>query len=98
MMTKAFLGDEKGKLKALQIVDVKWDIPEGGGRPNLIEIEGSEREIPCELALLAIGFLHPQFEGLLEQLQVNVDDRGNVADENYQTNVEKVFVAGDTGT
>ena len=95
MMTKAFIGDEKGQLKAVQLVDVKWDIPHGNTRPQLIEIPGSEREIPCELALLAIGFLNPQFEGMLEQLNIAIDDRGNVVDENYQTNNPKVFVAGD---
>ncbi len=95
ILTKSFIGDKNGKLKAIQVVDVKWDIPKDSGRPQLMEIEGTTREIPCELALLAIGFLHPQFEGLLEQLEIKVDDRGNVADQNYQTNNEKVFVAGD---
>ena len=95
ILTKAFIGDDKGQLKAVQIVDVEWAIPEGSQKAELIEIKGSEREIPCELALLAIGFLHPQFEGLLEQLDIQVDNRGNVADDNYQTNNPKVFVAGD---
>jgi glutamate synthase (NADPH/NADH) small chain len=95
ILTKAFIGDGKGNLKAIQIVDVKWETPEGGERPTLVEIPGSEREIPCELALLAIGFLHPQFEGLLEQWDIQVNERGNVADKKYQTNIEKVFVAGD---
>jgi glutamate synthase (NADPH) small chain len=94
LMTKAFIGDQKGNLKAIQLVDVKWDTAEGQ-RPQLIEIKGSEREIPCELALLAVGFLHPQHEGLLEQLGIEVNNSGNVADKNYQTNNEKIFVAGD---
>lgn len=94
ILTKAFIGDENGNLKAIQLVDVKWEIVEGQ-RSQLLEVAGSEREIPCGLALLAIGFLHPQFEGLLEQLDIEIDDRGNVTDNNYQTNNEKVFVAGD---
>ncbi len=95
ILTKEFIGDEKGNLKAIKLVDVKWDTPDGSTRPSLVEIKGTEREIPCELALLAIGFLHPQFEGLLEQWGIEVNERGNVADTNYQTNMEKVFVAGD---
>ncbi|MEM1323748.1 MAG: glutamate synthase subunit beta [Bacteroidota bacterium] len=95
MMTKAFLGDEWGRLRALQIVDVEWQ-PSAAGTPgSLREIEGSERELPCELALLAIGFLRPPFAGLLEQLGVELDKRGNVKAEDFRTNVEKVFVAGD---
>lgn len=95
IMTKAFIGDQNGNLKAIKIVDVKWGSMHKDSKPQLIEIEGTEREIPCEMAFLAIGFLHPQFEGLLEQLGVITDDRGNVADTNYQTNLKNVFVAGD---
>ncbi|MFX8817258.1 FAD-dependent oxidoreductase, partial [Acinetobacter baumannii] len=58
---------------------------------------GSEREIPCELALLAMGFVHPQQKGLLEELGVELDERGNVkaVEKNYKTNISKVFTAGD---
>ena len=61
------------------------------------EIAGSEREIPCELALLAMGFLHPQQSGLLNELGTELDERGNVkaTDKKYQTNIPKVFTAGD---
>ena len=87
--TKAFLGDEKGHVKSLQIVDVIW---EGG---KMTEIEGTVREIPCERAFLAAGFLHPQHEGLINQLGIELDGRGNVKDNKYQTNSAKVFAAGD---
>jgi glutamate synthase (NADPH) small chain len=87
--TKAFLGDENGHVKSLQIVDVVW---EGG---KMTEIEGTVREIPCERAFLAAGFLHPQYEGLLKQLDIETDARGNVKDNKYQTNIAKVFTAGD---
>jgi glutamate synthase (NADPH/NADH) small chain len=87
--TKAFIGDEKGELKALQIVDVEWV----GGK--MTEIEGTVREIPCERAFIAAGFLHPQHEGLLNRLGVELDNRGNVKDKKYQTNIAKVFAAGD---
>ncbi|MEM6831933.1 MAG: FAD-dependent oxidoreductase, partial [Bacteroidota bacterium] len=56
---------------------------------------GSEKIIPCELALIAAGFLHAQKEGLLEQLKVGLDKRGNVETKNFQSSVKKVFAAGD---
>ena len=59
ILTKEFIGDEKGNLKALKTVEVKWKkIP--GERPQLVEKEGSEKEWPCELALLALGFTGPE--------------------------------------
>jgi glutamate synthase (NADPH/NADH) small chain len=95
--TKAFLGDEKGNLKALQIVDLEWTSAADGRPGKFTEKEGSIREIPCELALLAMGFLHPQPTGLLEQLGVELDERGNVkaTEQAFQTNIAKVFTAGD---
>jgi glutamate synthase (NADPH/NADH) small chain len=47
------------------------------------------------LALLAVGYLHPQKEGLLDKLRIELTERGNVKDDNYQTNLDKVFTAGD---
>ncbi|MCO6477112.1 MAG: glutamate synthase subunit beta [Phaeodactylibacter sp.] len=95
ILTKEFIGDKKGRLKAVKLVDIEWAKDAKTGRYAFKEVEGAEREIPCQLALLAIGFLHPQFDGMLRQLGVEVDDRGNVRDDNYQTNIEKVFAAGD---
>ncbi len=91
--TKAFIGDENGNLKALRLVKVEWKFE--NGRFQMVEVEGSEKEIPCELALLAAGFVHPQQEGLLNDLGVEYDGRGNVASKDYKTSVEKVFAAGD---
>jgi glutamate synthase (NADPH/NADH) small chain len=95
--TKEFIGDGKGQLKALKIVDLEWKLPENGGPARFEEKPGSEREIPCELALLAMGFVHPQHDGLISQLDVGLDERGNVkADEqSFQTNIPKIFTAGD---
>jgi glutamate synthase (NADPH/NADH) small chain len=95
--TKAFLGDEQGYLKALQLVDLQWKASTDNKPAGFEEITGSEREIPCELALLAMGFVHPQHEGLIEELGVELDERGNVrADEKkFQTNIPKIFTAGD---
>ena len=95
--TKEFLGDEQGNLTGLMVVDLQWNFT-GDGRPaQFVEVPGSERIIPCELALLAMGFTHPQHEGLLEQLGVVLDERGNVkaSEDSYQTNISKIFSTGD---
>jgi glutamate synthase (NADPH/NADH) small chain len=95
--TKAFIGDENGNLKALQIVDLEWTSSADGRPAKFTEKEGSLREIPCELALLAMGFLHPQPTGMLDELGIELDERGNVkaTEAAYQTNIAKVFTAGD---
>ncbi len=95
--TKAFIGDRDGKLKALKIVNLEWEMSKEGRPLKFTEIPGSERELPCELALLAMGFLHPQKEGLIDELGVDLDERGNVSASlrEYRTNVPKIFAAGD---
>ena len=95
--TKAFIGDSQGNLKALQIVDLEWTNAKDGRPSKFTEKAGSEREIPCELALLAMGFLHPEPTGLLDELGIALDERGNVkaTEQAYQTNIAKVFTAGD---
>ena len=93
-LTKAFIGDESGKVKALKIVDIEWGLKESG-KNGFREIPGTTREIPCDLALLAVGFVHPQYQGMLEQLGVKTGPAGNVADDNYKTNLDKIFTAGD---
>jgi len=95
--TKAFVTDGNGNLRGVRIVDLEWEL-DGMGRPiKFVEVDGSERELPCELVLLAMGFVHPQHEGLLEQLGVELDGRGNVQaiEGDYQTSVARTFVAGD---
>ncbi len=90
--TQEFLADEHGNVRALRLVDVEMR----DGR--FAEIEGTEREIPAELVLFAMGFTGPQQEGLVEQLGVELDGRGNVArDKAYMSSVPGVFVAGDAG-
>ena len=95
--TKAFIGNEKGELIALRIIDLQWKTKADGSYAGFEEIAGTEREIPCDLALLAMGFLHPQQEGLIRQLDVELDERGNVkaSEGKYQTNIPKIFTAGD---
>src|SRR5690606_20441817 len=70
--TTEFVGDAAGNVRGLRIVEVRG--PETGFEP----VEGTEREIPAELVTLAMGFLGPQREGLLDQLGVDLDQRGNV--------------------
>ncbi len=95
--TKEFIGDKNGNLKALKIVELEWKTTEDGKPASFIEKEGSEKEIPCELALLSMGFVYPQYEGLLKQLDIALDERKNVkaTEKNYQTNISKIFAAGD---
>ncbi|HCW08630.1 MAG TPA: glutamate synthase, partial [Cytophagales bacterium] len=94
IVTKEFIGDGNGNLKALKISEIEWK-KEAGKAPTFVEVAGSEREIPCELALLALGFLHPQHQGLIDSLKVERDERGNVKCNRYQTSQEKIFAAGD---
>ena len=95
--TKEFIGDEKGNLKALKIVDLQWKLTEEGKPAQFVEVAGSETEIPCERAFMAMGFIHPQHDGLLSQLDVELDERGNVkaSEKEFHTNISKVFTAGD---
>lgn len=95
--TKEFIADGNGNLKALKIVDLEWKFSEDGRPASFVEREGSERTLPCELALLAMGFVSPQYAGMLEQLGVDLDDRKNIkaTEKDYRTNINKVFVAGD---
>jgi glutamate synthase (NADPH/NADH) small chain len=97
MATKEFIGDEKGNLKALKIVQLEWKMTDDGRPAKFVEVHGTEQVIPCELALLAMGFVHPQHEGIVNELGLELDERGNVraAEKSYQTNIEKIFAAGD---
>jgi glutamate synthase (NADPH/NADH) small chain len=92
--TQAFLSHD-GQLSGLRIVDVEWK--QEGGRWVMSEKAGTEREIKADLVFLAMGFVHPVYAGLLQQLGVELDERRNVkADtERYRTSLPKVFAAGD---
>ncbi|MEO9803483.1 MAG: glutamate synthase subunit beta [Reichenbachiella sp.] len=92
VLTKEFIGNDKGEVTGLRVVDVEWT---DKASFKFEEIEGTERVLPCERAYLAIGFMHPQKEGLLEQLGIETDQRGNIKDDMYRTNKENVFAAGD---
>jgi len=88
VMTTAFLGDGAGNLRALQAVRV-------GPAPSFTPVAGTEFEIPCDLALLAMGFVGSERAGLMEQLGVEMDGRGNVKTTRGRTTVDGVFAAGD---
>ncbi len=95
IMTKRFLGDENGHLRAVQTVEVSVQKGSNGG-PGLREVPGTEREWPAQMVLLALGFLGPETDGLLSQLGVLINERGNVeVDQEQMTIVPKVFAAGD---
>jgi len=95
--TKEFVGDENGNLKALKIVDLEWKFSEEDKPAHFAEVKGSETEIACERAFLAMGFIHPQHEGLLSQLDIELDEKGNVkaTEKEFHTNISKIFTAGD---
>ena len=92
--TKSFSGDN-GHVSQLHAVYVEW-VRGDNGRPTMREIEGSDFTIDTELVLLALGFLHPEHEGMLTDLGVDLDARGNVAvNRDKATSVPGVFAAGD---
>jgi glutamate synthase (NADPH/NADH) small chain len=94
--TECFLADDDGNVRALRAheVEQKFD----NGRMSFDKIDGTDFELPCELVLLAMGFVGPQRAGLLEQLGVDINERGNVSrDDKFRTNLDNVFVAGDMG-
>ena len=96
LLTKEFIGNEQGQAKALKTVRIEWKVNDSG-KTYFEEIPGTEQELPCDLALLAIGFMHTEPKGLVKDLGVDLDGRGNVAatEGAYQTNVPNVFAAGD---
>jgi glutamate synthase (NADPH) small chain len=92
--TKKFVGDEQGRLKELHTVEVEWQW--SNGRPNLVEIPGTEKIWPAQLVLLAMGFLGPE-DTIIQELALERDPRSNVKAEEgaYATSLEGVFSAGD---
>lgn len=94
LSAKRFIG-ENGSVRQVEVVEVRWD-KDSNGRQVMIEIPGSEKTINAELVLLPMGFVHPFHEGLLNELGVEYDQRGNIkAADNKATSIAKVFAAGD---
>ena len=95
ILTKAFSGSN-GKVEKLHGVRVEWTQPTTGERPSMVEVPGSEMVVETELVLLAMGFLHPEQDGMLSQLGVELDGRGNIkVSADRMTSVSKIFAAGD---
>ena len=93
--TKAFLGDDHGHVRAVKLV--RQEVAETrGGKQVMREVPGSEFELPCDLAFIAIGFTGPDPDGIIGQLGCTLDPRGNVhVGQDYMTSVPAVFSAGD---
>ena len=93
--TKAFSGDADGNVRKLHGIRLEWN-KDASGRPQMVEVPDSEFEIECDLVLLAMGFVGPERAGMLEQLAVRLDQRGNIAvGPDYQASVPGVFACGD---
>ncbi len=96
VLTKSFSG-ENGKVTKLNAVRVDWDALDENGRPAMNEVTGSDWVIDADLVLLAMGFLHPQHEGMISDLGVGLDPRGNIkVDQDKMSSVPGVFAAGDS--
>ncbi|MBN1419501.1 MAG: glutamate synthase subunit beta [Planctomycetes bacterium] len=93
--TKAFLG-EGGRVRGIRCIRVQWDPPGPDGRRSFSEVPNSEFTIACDQVFLAMGFLHLEHAGIVDELGMELDPRGNVRiDEIHQTSVPRVFAAGD---
>ena len=94
ILTKSFSGSN-GQVEKLHAVRVDW-APDENGRFQMTEVPNSDFEVDTDLVLLAMGFLHPEHDGMLTQLGVELDGRGNVqVGQNKMTSVPKVFAGGD---
>ena len=94
ILTRCFNG-ESGVLKSLSTVEVEFVPPEGGGRPEMRERPGTEKEWPCDLAILAMGFVGPETDTIVSQYGCELDARGNVKVDNWMSSTEGFFAAGD---
>lgn len=96
VLSKAFVG--KRTVRAIQCRRLEWSRPDKNGQRKMKEIEGSDFEIKADLVLLSMGFVHPVHEGLIKDLGVELDERGNVATTDFRTSITNVFAAGDMAT
>jgi len=94
VLTKEFVVED-GRVTGLVLEDVSWAKDEETGRQKFVAKPNSERTLPCDLAFLAIGFLHPEQDNVIAQFGLELDGRGNIQATNYQTIKENVFTAGD---
>lgn len=89
-LTKEFIADESGHVKGLKVVELEWK-----NNREYIEKENKTKVLPCDLALIAIGYEGPDLEALTDGFQFELDARDNIKAEEWQTNIPGIFVAGD---
>ena len=95
VLTQAFSGSN-GQVEKLHAIRVDWVQTGSNGRPDMQEVPGSEFTIDADLVLLAMGFLHPEHDGMLAQLGVELDARGNVkVNPDKMTSIPGIFAGGD---
>ena len=94
ILTKRFISEDGENLSGIETVKVEWEKDEKG-KYRMVENENEIEIIPCEKAFIAIGFLHGERKGLLNDLNLKIDPNGNVAAENFVTSNPKIFAAGD---
>lgn len=94
ILTKEFIGDNNGKLTGLKVVDIVWGA-NAQGKMGFQEVAGTERVLPCELALLAVGFIGAEKGGMIDELSIELDERGNIKTDKYMSSREGIFAAGD---
>ena len=96
ILTKGFSGSQ-GKVEKLDAVRVEWGKPDESGRPVMSEIPDSAFSIEVDLVLLAMGFIHPEHEGLIKDLGIDLDDRGNIStNSDRMTSIPGIFAGGDS--
>ncbi len=96
ILTKGFSGKE-GKVQRVNAVRVKWGEPDDSGRPIMEEIPDSDFSIEADLVLLAMGFIHPEHKGLITNLGLELDNRGNIkTDSDRMTSIPGIFAGGDS--
>jgi|TARA_B100002003_G_scaffold8638_2_gene7603 glutamate synthase (NADPH/NADH) small chain len=96
ILTKKFIGNKQGRVTELQCVRVEWKHSIENNQTVMGEITGSDFIVKADLVLIAMGFIHPQHEGLLDSMQINYDNRGNVeSDATMKSNIDGVFACGD---
>ncbi len=96
VVSQEFVG--KKKVDTIKCARVKWSKPDKDGRSMMSVMPDSEFELKADLVLLAMGFVHPVHEGMLKGFRVDLDERGNVATDNFRTSVSNIFAAGDMAT
>jgi glutamate synthase (NADPH) small chain len=95
ILTKAFLKNEKNQLIGIKTIEVEWSKNPDTGQYGFNEITGTEKTLECDVAFLAVGFLHGNHAAITLPLSIDIDNRGNIATKNYHSSLEGVFAAGD---